>query len=99
MMLFTFHGMFHGNSEQHVFSRLPFETKKCLSNISVSLKQTNFGCFQNQNQNQFYFRVDVKTLKQLWATIGDREVAKPTIISALNLFRACTLNGIPLCNT
>jgi len=53
----------------------------------------------NQNQNQFYFRVDVETLKQVWATIGDREVAKPTIISALNLFRACTLNGIPLCNT
>ena len=29
----------------------------------------------------------------------DREVAKPTIISALNLVRACTLNGIPLYNT
>ena len=53
---------------------------------------------QNQNQNQFYFRVDVKTLKQLWATIGVRKVAKPSC-PALNLFRACTLNGIPLCNT
>jgi hypothetical protein len=31
-------------------------------------------------------------MKQLWATIGDRKVAKPTIISALNLFRACTLD-------
>jgi hypothetical protein len=51
-----------------------------------------------QNQNQFYFRVDVKTLKQLWAAIGDRKVAKPSC-PALNLFRACTLNGIPLCNT
>ena len=49
--------------------------------------------FQNQNQNQFYFRVDIKkTLKQLWATIGVRKVAKPSI-PALNLFRACTLNG------
>jgi hypothetical protein len=48
---------------------------------------------QNQNQNQFYFRVDVKNvMKQLWATIGDRKVAQPTIISALNLFMACTLN-------
>ena len=48
-----------------------------------------------QNQNQFYFRADVKMLKQLWATIGDREVAKPSC-PALNLFRACTLNGIPV---
>src|SRR6056300_1143927 len=48
------------------------------------------SCDQNQNQNQFYFRVDVKTLKQLWATIGDREVAEPSI-PALDLFRACTL--------
>ena len=40
----------------------------------------------------------LKTLKQLWATIGDREVAKPSN-PALDLFRACTLNGIPLCNT
>jgi len=23
--------------------------------------------YMNQNQNQFYFRADVKTLKQLWA--------------------------------
>jgi hypothetical protein len=52
--------------------------------------------------------VDVKTLKQLWATIGvrlvgwlvgwckvcraTRKVAKPSC-PALNLFRACTLNG------
>jgi len=38
-------------------------------------------------------------MKQLWAKIGDRKVAKPTIISALNLFRACTLNEIPFYNT
>jgi len=25
-----------------------------------------------QNQSQFYFRADVETLKQLWATICDR---------------------------
>ena len=41
-------------------------------------------------------------LKQLCATIGASKVSKaarPTIISALNLLRACTLNGIPLYNT
>jgi hypothetical protein len=43
---------------------------------------------QNQIQNQFYFRAGVtKTLNQLWATTGDREVAKPTVILAPNLFR------------
>ena len=55
----------------------------------------------SQNHNQFYFRAGVKTLKQLRATIGVREVAKPTIILALNLslFRAFTMKGNPFCNT
>ena len=33
-----------------------------------------------QNRNQFCFRADVETLKQPWATIGVRKVAKLTII-------------------
>jgi hypothetical protein len=51
---------------------------------------------QNQNQNQFYFRVDVKTLKQLWATIGVRKVAKPCIISDRS-YRVNS-NGVKTCN-
>ena len=33
-------------------------------------------------------------MKQLWGHDGDRKVAKPTIISVRNLFRACTLNVV-----
>jgi hypothetical protein len=44
------------------------------------------------NQDQFLFSCGhLETLGKLQATIGTGTVAKPTVTSALNLFRACTL--------
>ena len=44
---------------------------------SRTLHRTHFR--QNQNQNQFYFRVDVETLKQLWATIANQIKSNQTL--------------------
>jgi hypothetical protein len=43
------------------------KSSQIYSKISQFKSSQIQSTLQNQNQNQFYFRVDVKTLKQLWA--------------------------------
>jgi hypothetical protein len=57
------------------------------------------GASESESESVLFPCGRQKRYETTLATIGVRKVAKPTIISALNLFRACTLNEIPLCNT